>query len=242
MKTKGWIIAIFATALLLAVVAVVFNSLDRPVDASFAEGASAESSGKALMTNRSDPRSESTSAERSEKVPTPTESSKLDQEDESLPTRPSGHGEKKAPETKKLEVPKDKKEGPKKLPKSKKRAPVLTSLPKSGSATGKLSRGFPAKVVPMLPKAVASSSSVQTQGEQAFVEVTGRTKAETKSVLKFYSKDFAGKGWVTTQQSTANGVTTLRGAYGDDSILVTVRRLPTGQTSFAVAGVFKVDK
>jgi len=144
--------------------------------------------------------------------------------------------------TRPLEMPEKSTPASNKLPKSKLRVPAVSSMPKSGASRGKLVNGFPKKAVDLPPKASIVSSSLAVQAKRLLVRLDARTASSEKSVLSFYAADFAKKGWVTSTGSAADGSRTIRGALAQDSAIVTVRELPTGQTGFSVSGAFMVDE
>lgn len=155
-------------------------------------------------------------------------------------TRPSWNPQPAASETAGLEMPTATPAADRTLPKSKTRRPILSVAPKNGSAVGKLTPGFPKDAVPVPPNLRISSSSVASQGPRVLVGVEGRSESSPASILAFFTRDFGTKGWKITRSTPENGTTTVRGAYGNDAVVATVRRLPTGQTTLTVAGAFKI--
>lgn len=155
-------------------------------------------------------------------------------------SRPSWNPQPAASETAGLEMPTATPGTHKALPKSKVKKPTLSAAPKNGVAKGKLTSSFPKKAVPVPPHLKITSSSVAAQGTRVLVGVDGRSKSSSASILAFFNRDFAARGWTVTRSTPADLTTTLRGTYGQDAVVATVRQLPTGQTALTVAGTFKV--
>lgn len=170
----------------------------------------------------------------------PASSEKPEDDRAAKATRPSWNPQPAASETAGLEMPTATPGTHKSLPKSKVRKPTLSVAPNNGVAKGKLTSDFPKKAVPVPPRLKIASSSVASQGSRVLVGVVGRSESSPASIAAFFDRDFRAKGWTVTRSTPADLTTTLRGTFGQDSVVVTVRQLPTGQSALEVAGTFKV--
>lgn len=257
MKTKYWIVAVFAAAVLVAGLAW---SLDTGLI-----GGNTPTAGSAVSstgTETSSPNGKSTDSEveslrvdsdrRTGSVKTDTsESSSGRQAGSSVGsasprpaaatgTRPSWDPQPPASKAAGLEMPTEAPSVRASLPKSKDRKRALPSKPPTGESAGKLTSGFPKKAVPHPKGTAITASSVSSQGKRVLVSFEGRTKASPSQIIAFYADDFAAKGWASTPSVPQAGESALEGGYRGDSVVVTARELPTGQTAFVVAGVFTV--
>lgn len=146
-------------------------------------------------------------------------------------------------ESPKLEVPASAKPSATTLPKSVKKAPVLSgTVPKEGTAKGKLTSGFPTKAMPIPEGAHIVDSSVSTQGRKIQVAVNYRTSLSVEAVLKYYESQAAKRGWVATRGTAADGAKSITLGFGDDTMVATVRTAPTGATTVAAFGSYVVGK
>lgn len=138
-----------------------------------------------------------------------------------------------------LEVPQKAQRPPKALPTSVQRRPVFAGKPpKPAHARGKLAAGFPTSAVRLPAKAHVVSSSVAVQGKRVQLALEGRTNASVEQTVDSYAADITAKGWLAATSTAADGTVTVRGGYGNDSIVVSVRQAPTGHTVFSAFGVF----
>lgn len=248
MKFKLWIIAAFVVAAILVVGALVLD-----LGAKSSGGPAAQSQLMVTPTPANSP-----AATTSASAPGTTKGKQEPARgDAAKQTNPSASPNAKGPQgatsvserqkapaspSRALEMPDKSTPTPHKLPKSKERVPAVSSMPKSGASRGKLVNGFPKKAVNLPPKASVVSSSLATQAKRLLVQLDARTTSSVKSVLSFYAADFAKKGWITSTGSAADGSRTIHGALAQDSAIVVVRELPTGQTGFSVSGAFMVDE
>lgn len=259
MKTKYWIVAIFAAAVLVAGLAW---SLDTgliggsaPTAGSVSSQAAAETpstvvasadfEGKSLPTTNGKQHastqagtSKSSSREQAESS-TAAGSARLTAA-AATATRPSWDPQPPASEAAGLEMPTEAPSARKNLPKSKDRKRALPSKPPAGESKGKLTSGFPKKAVPHPSGTAITASSVSSQGKRILVSLEGRSTTSQSEIIAFYAEDFAAKGWASTPSVPRAGESTLEGGYKGDSVVVTTRELPTGQTAFVVAGAFTV--
>lgn len=253
MKTKYWIVAVFAAAVLVAGLAW---SLDTGLiggktptagsDVSSREAEASSSNGKILESQveksslasarRTGPVKTGASASTSRSHPGSTSS----RHPAANGTRPSWNPQPPASKAAGLEMPTKAPSARTSLPKSKDQNRALASKPPTGESAGKLTSGFPIKAVPHPKGTAITSSAVSAQGKRVLVSFEGRTKTSPSKVIAFYAKDFAAKGWASTPSSPQAGEPALQGGYKGDSVVVTTRKLPTGQTAFVVAGAFTV--
>lgn len=251
MKTKVLIVAVFSAALILIVGAVLLDvGAKSSVPGVGSATGSRTSTGEALSQvpwNESffDPRSSEPTADmqtsEAPKLATPGSPqgshSKSGSNAPASPTRPTWNPP--DPSTSKaLEIQDSSSSSMARLPKSEKRQPVLSKIPRTGTARGKLTPGFPTGAVSAPAAARITMSSVQVQGKQIFVGLKGTTKQSRKIVADHYLRAYKSKGWSQTSTVNLDGSRTLQGGFGDDSIVVSIRTLPTGRTAFTVAGVF----
>lgn len=255
MKSKYLVVAVLAVALLLTGVAWSLDSglWGRSTAGGGSQGAAGP--GSALSsTAASHVLGEGGSAGASSPVgkspatlnttsPAPTSSSSASTNGRAAKaTRPSWNPQPAASETAGLEMPTATPGGQKTLPKSRVKKPTFTAAPKNAVAQGKLTAGFPKKAVPVPAHLKIMSSSVAAQGTRVLVGVDGRSKSSPASIIAFFARDFGAKGWTTTRATPAEGTITLRGAYGSDAVVATVRQLPTGHTALTVAATFTVGE
>ncbi|MFL4475534.1 hypothetical protein ACIPVK_16175 [Paeniglutamicibacter sp. MACA_103] len=146
-------------------------------------------------------------------------------------------------ESPKLEVPATTEPKATTLPKSVKKAPVLSgTVPREGTAKGELTSGFPTKAMPIPQGAHIIDSSVSTQKRNVQVAVNYRTSLSVEAVLKFYESQAAKRGWVATRGTAADGAKSISLGFGDDTMTATVRTAPTGATTVAAFGTYVVGK
>lgn len=237
MKLKIFVVAIFAAAAALVVIALALD-LGRNGDpvGSLAtkeqNGPSQTIAAPAEVASTGAP--EQPSEAGTQAAPTGATPS------EPEPTRPSWDPQPSTSDDA-LEVPEQTAPAKARMPDSDKRKPVLEKAPKSQTSEGKLTDGFPKNAVPLPESSTVVRSSVDSQGDRVFVGVEGRVDAEIEEVLSFYREQFSNREWLISESSPIEGVTQLRGAFMDDSTTVTVRQLPTGTTAITVAGAYKVQ-
>lgn len=244
MKAKALIVAVLALAALLVVAALVLNqsgtadpvagpaaavtSAPGPSDAPGTPGQAARPSGQAP-----DARGSVKSSPDSANAP---KGEKTGRDPAATATRP--HWDPQPTEADAgLEVPEQTKATAFALPSSKEREPLLEKTPKTGVAQGKLTKGFPKDAVPLPRSTTVVGSSVETQGRLVILGVEGRSKASADAILEFYAGHFAKLDWLTTRTQPARGTTQLRGGFGQESLSVTVRELPTGMRSVTASAV-----
>jgi hypothetical protein len=116
------------------------------------------------------------------------------------------------------------------------------TVPKEGTAKGKLTSGFPTKAMPIPEGAHIVDSSVSTQGRKIQVAVNYRTSLSVEAVLKYYESQAAKRGWVATRGTAADGAKSITLGFGDDTMVATVRTAPTGATTVAAFGSYVVGK
>lgn len=153
--------------------------------------------------------------------------------------QPSAPGTKVA--SPKLEMPPSAQPKSTTLPKSVRKAPVLSgTVPAEGTAKGKLTTGFPLKALPIPPGAHINDSSVSAQKRNLQVAVNYRTSLGIEAVLKFYESEAAKRGWVAARGTAADGAQSISLGFGKDTMAATVRTAPTGATIVAAFGAYEV--
>lgn len=244
MRTKWWVGAVFVVALLVAAGAWALDSgiagarhasnrsglassTTEPVKVS---GAAAASGGGDVSSSGEQPSPSSVPSS----LPSPAQGGKA-----AKATRPSWNPQPQPSETARLEMPTATPGESPGLPKSKKRKPAISSVPKTGTAQGKLTKDFPVEAVPVPDGAKISRSSVSSQGKRVLVGLEGRSTTSPATVLGFYDHEFKDRGWMTTVTRPEKVASTLHASFGRESVVVSARRLPTGQTAFTVAGAFR---
>lgn len=257
MKTKYWIVAVFAAAVLVAGLAW---SLDTGLI-----GGNTPTAGSAVSSTATEVSSPNEKSADSESQSSPmtsdrrhgsvkTDASKSSsrrgagastgsgspQPKAATGTRPSWDPQPSASKAAGLEMPTEAPRARTSLPKSKDRKRALSSKPPTGESAGKLTSGFPKKAVPHPKGTAITTSSVSSQGKRVLVSFEGRTKTSPSEVMAFYAEDFSARGWASTPSVPQAGEAALEGGYKGDSVVVTTRKLPTGQTAFVVAGAFTV--
>lgn len=267
LKTKYWIVAVFTAAVLMAGLAWALDTglvggnaptagaaSSPTVTSSATVAETPPSQGKQNRNadeNATEPRNrrdgstnaavsesrrgESTGSPATRQPPSPSGSKAA-----ATATRPSWDPKPPASEAAGLEMPTQAPRSRTSLPQSIDRKQVLTSVPPTGASKGKLTSGFPKKAVPHPSGSAVTASSVSSQGKRVLVSLEGRAKASPSDIIAFYADDFAAKGWASTPSVPQAGEPALEGAYKGDSLIVTTRKLPTGQTAFLVAGAFNV--
>ncbi|WP_146111912.1 hypothetical protein [Arthrobacter sp. MYb227] len=129
------------------------------------------------------------------------------------------------------------------LPKSVEKAPAISGkTPQEGTASGKLTQGFPAEALPVPEGAHIVDSSVSTQGKNIQVAVNYRTSKTPEQVLSFYEHAATKKGWLATRGTGADGAKNITLGYGKDTTVATVRTAGTGATVVAAFGSFVAGK
>lgn len=244
MKSKYWVAGIFAVAILVAGIAIAFDTgylgNTSPSNQGAANQEVAPDSGQ--ESAKAEPTAESSATSFPSGAPgdsageqgewpsstTPTQSTRPVY----IPTEPES--------TEGLEVPASGTPIPPSLPTSVGRRPALTDIPPTGSAKGKLTKGFPKKAVPLPAKIDVESSSVHRQGQLVLVSVEAQSQQEKQAVIDFYVEQIKKMGWIPTTTVVDANSTVVRGAFEGDSLSVTLRSRPTGSLVLSVAGAFRV--
>ncbi|UXN31290.1 hypothetical protein [Glutamicibacter sp. M10] len=245
MKTKILVSIVLGAAAVVLVVALALDFGGRTpsadLSAETAQSPMATSPSASSATSAKSSSSPSETGKDSEQKKQTTEEEKTSSEPTAEATRPSWDPKPSGSESR-LEVPEQPEASQFKLPDTPKREPVLTKVPQTGVATGKLTKEFPKDAVPVPKSTTIVQSSVEKQEKLVFVGVEGRSNASVEEVLSFYSEHFEQQQWLTAQSEPAEGVTQLLGSFGEDSTTVTIRQLPTGATSIVAAGVFEIQE
>lgn len=107
----------------------------------------------------------------------------------------------------------------------------------SGVATGELVEGFPVDVIPVVPDATITVSSLVPLEGARTVSLSGTTPLPADQVLAFYRTSLVGQGFVETAAGQPAGfpTATFSRANGADLIVVAVSTLEGLQT-FTVGG------
>jgi len=107
----------------------------------------------------------------------------------------------------------------------------------SGVATGELVEGFPVDVIPVVPDATITVSSVVPLEGARMVSLSGTTTVPADQVLGFYRTSLVGQGFVETAAGQPAGfpTATFSRANGADLIVVAVSTVAGVQT-FTVGG------
>jgi len=250
MRTKYWIAAIFTAALLVAAAVWALDTGmagGKPASAGTDAASSVQGGGKESGTSAASvvasptlPAEKTSPSSIRDTSSTPSPSAVAG--DAANATRPSWNPQPPPSETAGLEMPTATPGKSQGLPKSKVRKPAMSSVPEAGSAKGKLMPGFPTNAVPVPADSTITTSSISPHGKRVLVGLQGRSTTSPATVLEFYDHEFEARGWASSLNHPDTGVSILQTGFGNDSVVVTAQRLPTGQTAFAVAGVFKVNE
>lgn len=247
MQNKKWLAWALAVIVVLVGATFAFNAAARTPAAG---GASSSPSPSATEPAIAPTSSASASANEPSKNSSATASTT--KRPSSMPPASSATGTKEAGsppasapatevESPKLEVPATSEPKATTLPKSVKKAPVLSgTVPREGTAKGELTSGFPTKALPIPQGARIIDSSVSTQKRNVQVAVNYRTSMSVEAVLKFYESEAAKRGWVATRGTAADGAQSITLGFGDDTMAATVRTAPTGATTVAAFGTYEV--
>lgn len=238
MKLKVTAIAILAAAAVLVALAL---SLDLGSNGQSANSVAGSANTGEAQTTASPSDSASTDApvQPSESDSTGTPGDEAEPRAEA--TRPSWDPQPTETDAR-LEVPDPTESGPSGLPKSQERQPVFTKAPKDATAEGKLVAGFPKRALPLPEGTEVVRSLVENQQGLVMAGVEARSQSDEGRTLEFYRQHFEENRWPVTESKPAEGTTQLRAEYGNESMTVTVRQLPTGVTAITAAGAYRVEK
>ncbi|MET4637680.1 hypothetical protein [Mycetocola sp. 2940] len=114
---------------------------------------------------------------------------------------------------------------------------VTLPLPPSASETGALAPGYPAGLVPPVPGATVTSSSVASAERHLQVTLAADTSMEATAVLDFYRAAFAANSLVDSVAPAAGGSSALLFSRGSDTVVLTVTPTAGGST-YGVFGAF----
>lgn len=259
MQNKKWVAWALAVIVILVGGAIAFNVAGRTPAAS-QSGAASTPSESALSASPSavaspgataSPRSSSSAPTSSATQPAKSPSASISASSAATasgslapsPTKTSASASASSVEAPKLEVPADSSTTATTLPKSVKKTPVLSgSVPKSGTAKGKLTSEFPTKALPVPSGAKIIDSSVSSQQRNIQVAVNYRSTMSVEAVLKYYEAQSGKRGWVATRGTAADGAQSITVGFGDDTMTATVRTAPTGSTIISAFGTYLVGK
>ena len=247
MQNKKWLAWALAVIVVLVGATIAFNAAARtPAAGGASSGPSPSATEPAIAPTSSasssanEPSKNSSAAASTAKRP-----SSMPPASSATGTKEAGSPPASAPATEvespKLEVPATSVPKATTLPKSVKKAPVLSgTVPREGTAKGELTSGFPTKALPIPQGARIIDSSVSTQKRNVQVAVNYRTSMSVEAVLKFYESEAAKRGWVATRGTAADGAKSITLGFGDDTMAATVRTAPTGATTVAAFGTYEV--
>ena len=247
MQNKKWLAWALAVIVVLVGATIAFNAAARTPAAGGASSSPSPSATEPAIaptssasSSANEPSKNSSAAASTAKRP-----SSMPPASSATGTKEAGSPPASAPATEvespKLEVPATSEPKATTLPKSVKKAPVLSgTVPREGTAKGELTSGFPTKALPIPQGARIIDSSVSTQNRNVQVAVNYRTSMSVEAVLKFYESEAAKRGWVATRGTAADGAKSITLGFGDDTMAATVRTAATGATTVAAFGTYEV--
>ncbi|ALD63725.1 hypothetical protein AFL94_07060 [Arthrobacter sp. LS16] len=239
MKFKSLIAVILSLAAILFAVALTLDWMGRPEAPSAAGQQSNNAAGGAALPSEDVESTTESSAKQSASGDTKP-SQPEDTSVEVKATRPSWNPQPTQTDER-LELPEDPEKTASAMPSAEPRKPALTKVPKSATAEGKLTKGFPKGAMPLPSSTTIERSSVEAQSSMVMVGVQGRSKQSVEDVLAFYEAHFKDLQWPASTSADADGSTRLQAEFGQDTATVTLHQLPTGLTEINAAGVFKVE-
>lgn len=218
LSRRTWIVSGLAAAVVLAAGAVTLSLLPGPGGQPSAVKPVADS-GTSTSTSPS-PRASASTGDGSGAVP-------------SAPSSPPAAGKRFTTEV----IPADPAAAPALPPSTPVPYPVSAPLPKTASATGGIVEGFPTAVIPPVPGAKVTTSSVASDSPKLQVSLTGTTTGSVTDVVGFYRQALAKFGMYDTAAPALGGATAV--TYSRDGNAVTLTATPVDSgTSFALFGTF----
>lgn len=252
MQNKKWLAWALAVIVVFVGASIAFNAAARaPVAKVAGSDPSPSSTEPATAPTRSAssgvsaPGSASAASTATSKDPSssPPASSAKEPKEPAKPRAPRSSAPATEVESPKLEVPATSEPKATTLPKSVKKAPVLSgTVPREGTAKGELTSGFPTKALPIPQGSRIIDSSVSTQKRNVQVAVNFRTSLGVEAVLKFYESQATRRGWVATRGTAADGAKSITLGFGNDTMAATVRTAPTGANLVAAFGTYEVGR
>lgn len=123
------------------------------------------------------------------------------------------------------------------LPAPSEPAPLLSgSLPKPGSATGKLVDGWPGDIVALPGGTAVGSTSVSSSGNVLQVSADGVLSKPQNEVLDSFRQSLAAHGFVAVSAPAADGSVASSFSRGADTVTVSVSTTGTGASRFQLLG------
>lgn len=252
MQRKQWLWLAGGLVVVLMTVAVIFNFSSRtpvanpdvisspnaasspsptPTALPATPKSSSSTSGSANVSGPETPTGDPTTATNQSAIATPK------------PTSQASSPSASAIEKPRLEVPATPRPSVTTLPKSVEKAPAISGkAPQEGTASGKLTKGFPTEAMPIPEGVTIVDSSVSTQGKNVQVAMNYRTSKTPEQVLSFYEQVAAKKGWLANRGTGVDGAQNVTFGFGKDTTVATVRTAGTGATVVAVFGSFVAGK
>jgi hypothetical protein len=115
--------------------------------------------------------------------------------------------------------------------------PVVAPLPSTASAVGSIVKGFPTRVIPLVPDSIVKNSSVASQGKHLQVSLVAKSSRAAPDLLVFYRDVLAKYGMYDSPAPSLGGTTAI--AFHRGTSLVTIAVTPiVGGTEYVVYGVF----
>jgi hypothetical protein len=116
-------------------------------------------------------------------------------------------------------------------------ASLLSTIPPSGDATGRLVGGFPTLMAPPAGSDVASSS-IAVNASRVQISAAGTAGSTADQLQDAYRQRFTALGMTSAPVASAPGSTTVAYYRGGESITVTTTAQAQG-TGFTVFGLFR---
>ena len=124
---------------------------------------------------------------------------------------------------------------------AKNRSLVSKPLPKTASSRGKIVRGFPLKVVPLVADSDVQTSGVSSTGTTLQVSVQATNSRSAEKILAFYRKALTAQGFSESAVPSAGAATAAGFTHNDDNLVVTVTPRSKGVT-YTVFGTLHAGK
>ncbi|MFW0772185.1 hypothetical protein ACLRGI_03350 [Paenarthrobacter nitroguajacolicus] len=122
------------------------------------------------------------------------------------------------------------------LPEPSAPAPLISTLPEPGRATGEVVEGWPAGVLTLPEGTTIGSTSVSTSGDVLQVAADGIVSKSQADVLAFFRQSMVSHGFWSEAAPAADGALAERFVRGTDTITVSVSTTGTGNSRFQLLG------
>ncbi|WP_258067270.1 hypothetical protein [Arthrobacter sp. GMC3] len=113
---------------------------------------------------------------------------------------------------------------------------TASATPTAESAVKELVAGFPTQLIPLMPGATVTSSSLQRSTPLSSAALTATITATSADVLTYYTKVFTDQGFTAQPGDAVDGLPLKTFVRADGQEIVTVSVVQSGETATATIG------